>query len=146
MSSFPTGCCTRKSFKRCPSEPPSGQFTNRWSYTTPMLTSPPLRGMIHAHQPGPARWLVAVERMPKQAFDQSGNFCASSAQSKSFTPVQRDQTAVVGCSVLGRSQPSCLASSAATPEASTTQRAETVLVSDCESLPAVLLISMVCGP
>src|SRR5579862_1648926 len=85
--------------------------------------------------------------MPKQAFDHSGNFCASSAQSKSFTPVQRDQTAVVGCSVLGRSQPSCLASSAATPEASTTQRCETVLVSDCESLPgAIRLTSTVCGP
>src|ERR1700761_7686668 len=93
-----------------------------------MLTSPPFSGMIHAHQPGPTKWFVAVARIPKQDWDQSGNFFASSSPSQSFTPVQRAHTAVVGCSVLARNQPSCRASTAATPEASRTHRAETVKV------------------
>src|SRR6185503_10148636 len=64
--------------------------------------------------------------MPKHISDQSGNFFASSAPSQSFTPVQRAHTAVVGCSVFGFSHPSCRANTAATPDASTNQRAETL--------------------
>src|SRR6185437_9566996 len=66
--------------------------------------------------------------MPKQTSDQAGNFFASSGPSQSFTPVQRAHTAVVGCSLFGRNQPSCRANTAATPDASTNQRAETVRV------------------
>src|SRR4051794_11904592 len=104
--------------------------------------------MIHAHQPGPTKWLVAVERTPKHAFAQSGNFIANSWPSQSFTPVQRAQTAVVGCSVFGLSQPSCLANPAAKPDASTTHRAETLLVPSvgCSMLLAAILTSTVCFP
>ena len=52
--------------------------------------------MHHAHQPWPTKWLVAVPRMPWQAIDHFGNFLASSGPSQSFTPRQRDHTAVVG--------------------------------------------------
>src|SRR5439155_3439799 len=61
-----------------------------------------------------------------------GNFFANSTPSQSLTPAHRDQTAVVGCALLGRHQPSCRASSAATPEASTTHRAETFFVCSWE--------------
>src|SRR6266571_9157351 len=88
--------------------------------------------MHQAHQPSPTKWLVAVARIPWQAIDQSGYFFASSNPSQSLTPVQRAQTAVVGCAWFGRHQPCWRASTAATPEASTTQRAKTLLVFCCQ--------------
>src|SRR5580700_6201023 len=92
----------------------------------PTLMSPPLRGIHQDHHPLPQMWLVAVKRTAFARADHSGWRSANCLESRFLTPFHRLQHAAMGWARLVLSQPLRRARRAATPEASTTQRAVSV--------------------